>query len=88
MRKIKLLLIIITLAIVSLNYETYHTHFIQQTKSYLSASSKDLQVSLDKIITEINAQDSIIDDKSTIIPLFKQARFHFKKIEFIADYNA
>lgn len=76
------------MALVSLNYETYHTHFIQQTKGYLSASSKDLQVSLDKIITEINLQDSIIEDKKTIIELFKQSRFHFKKIEFIADYNA
>ena len=88
MRKFKLSLLIIILALVSLNYETYHTHFIQQTKGYLSASSKDLQVSLDKIITEINLQDSIIEDKKTIIELFKQSRFHFKKIEFIADYNA
>ena len=84
MKKFKIAILVLTL--VSLNYETYNTAFVSRTKTYLMASSKALQSSLDKVLFEVNAQDSMITNKSEIIELFKQARFNFKKMEFITDY--
>lgn len=87
-KKLITFFIVLILGLVSIATKDDSDVFIVSSKKYIIQETKLLQIELDAVFQKINLQDSIIKEKDSLLVAFRNVRYHYKKIEFIADYFA
>ncbi len=87
-KKLITFFIVLILGLVSIATKDDSDVFIVSSKKYIIQETKLLQIELDAVFQKINLQDSIIKEKDSLLVAFRNIRYHYKKIEFIADYFA